>query len=85
MRKFIVLMKDFHHSFNRRCKRHDYRSRCIYMITMLKSAQAPLFSSISRNPKAPEISPLMKIHPAGRIIHECLGQLCLDYPRLAHP
>ena len=72
-------MKDFHHSFNRRCKRHDYRSRCIYMITMLKSAQAPFFSSISRDPKAKKISPLMKIHPAGRIIHECLDQLCLDY------
>lgn len=72
-------MPDFHHSFNRRCKGHDYRSRCIYMITMLKSAQAPVFSSITRNPKSPKILPLVKILPAGKIILECLSHLCRDY------
>ena len=72
-------MPDLHHSFNRRCKNHDYRNRCIYMITMLKSAQAPPFSSIRRDPKASKISPLVEIYPAGRIIHDCLNRLCIDY------
>lgn len=67
-------------NFNQRCRNHDYRSRCIYMITMLKSAQAPLFSAITANPKtAPKISPLVEIFPAGEIIRDCLAQLCLDY------
>ena len=72
-------MPDLHHSFHRRCKNHDYRNRCIYMITMLKSAQAPPFSSIRRDPKASKISPLVEIYPAGRIIHDCLNRLCIDY------
>lgn len=75
-------MPDFHHSFNRRCNNHDYRSRCIYMITMLKSPQAPLLSVITRDPKSPKISPLVDIYPAGKIIQDCLNQLCLNYPGL---
>lgn len=75
-------MAEFKHSFNRRCKIHDYRSRCIYMITILKSAKAPLFSSITRDPEKPKISPLVKAHPAGQIIYECLSQLCIDHPSL---
>lgn len=40
------------HQFTRRCKNHDYRSRRIYLITLLKSAGAPCFSSITADPGA---------------------------------
>lgn len=76
-------MKASLHSFNRRCLNHDYRSRCIYMITMLKSPSAPRFSSITRDPTAAKITPVVEIHPAGGIIYDCLAQLCRDYPELS--
>lgn len=82
MEQTSTAMAEFKHSFNRRCKIHDYRSRCIYMITILKSAKAPLFSSITRDLEKPKISPLVKAHPAGQIIYECLSQLCIDHPSL---
>lgn len=49
---------------------HDYYSRCIYMITMLKSPQAPMFSSITRDPEKPKISPIVELYPTGRIIYD---------------
>lgn len=49
------------------------------MITMLKSAQAPLFSAIHRDPNALKITPIVEMYPAGKIIQTCLDQLCLDY------
>lgn len=70
------------HSFNRRCKSHDYHSRCIYMITMLKSAEAPLFSSITNVPCSGKITPQVTLHPAGEIIQECMFKLCVNYPAL---
>lgn len=72
-------MPEFNHSQTRRCRNHDYRSRCIYMITMLKSKLAPFFSAISRDPQASKISPIVEIYPAGKIIHDCLNRLCRDY------
>lgn len=73
---------DFKHSYNRRCKNHDYRSRCIYMITILKSKKSPCLSRITRDPKIRKISPLVEILPAGKIIQKCLEQMCRNYPAL---
>lgn len=70
------------HSFNRRCKSHDYHSQCIYMITMLKSAEAPLFSSITNVPCSGKVTPQVTLHPAGEIIQECMFKLCVNYPAL---
>lgn len=75
-------MREFLHSYNRRCKHHDYYSRCIYMITMLKAAAIPVFSSITRNPNVKKISPIVELSPVGRIICECLDRLVADYPAL---
>lgn len=75
-------MAEFKHSYNRRCKKHDYRSRCIYMITMLKSADAPFFSTIIHDPGCAKVSPLVELSPAGKIIYDCLEKLCDDYPAL---
>lgn len=76
------MTQDFHHSQNRRCRDHDYRSRCIYMITMMKSHQAPIFSTITADPRVKKISPIIRFSPAGRIICRCLSELCVDYPEL---
>ena len=70
------------HSFNRRCKNHDYRSRCIYMITILKSPSFPVFSSISRDPDSVKISPIVRLYPSGKIIYECLDMICKKYQGL---
>ena len=69
-------------NFNRRCRNHDYRSRCIYMITILKSASAPVFSSISPDPGAPKISPIVTLTPIGEIIQKCLDSLLIENPAL---
>lgn len=73
---------NFLHSFNRRCKGHDYRSRRIYMITILKSPEAPIFSSITRDPNIEKISPILHLHPAGKIIYDCLNEMCRKFPTL---
>lgn len=52
------------------------------MITMLKSAQAPLFSSITPDPSAAKVSPIVEIYPAGKIIYESLRWLTAKYPAL---
>lgn len=75
-------MTDFHHSYNRRCKNHDYRSRCIYMITMQKHPGAPVFSTITPDPNSTKVSPIVELSPAGKIIYNCLEKLCRDYPAL---
>lgn len=75
-------MKDFLHSFNRRCKGHEYRSRCIYMITMLKSPDAPLFSSVTAEPGAAKLTPVVSLFPVGEIIYRCLNDMCRNYPQL---
>ncbi len=76
-------MKDtFVHSFNRRCKGHDYRSRCIYMITILKSPSFPVFSIIVPDPNSKKIYPIVQLQPGGEIVNECLGSLCERYPAL---
>lgn len=72
----------FIHSFNRRCKGHDYHSRCIYMITIIKSASFPVFSTITHDSRYKKITPIVNLTPAGKIIYECLDTLCMDFPSL---
>lgn len=75
-------MRPFLHSFNRRCNGHDYRSRCIYMITILKSPSYPVFSYIAADPASPKISPVVTLSPVGEIIYEAMNQLCVSYTGL---
>ena len=72
----------FIHSFNRRCKGHDYHSRCIYMITIQKSTSFPVFSTITHDSRYKKITPIVNLTPAGKIIYECLDTLCMDFPNL---
>lgn len=52
------------------------------MITMLKSAEAPVFSSITADPTSAKARPLVELHPAGKIIYECLKKLPDNYPAI---
>ncbi|MDE5877617.1 MAG: hypothetical protein K2H47_09025 [Muribaculaceae bacterium] len=69
-------------NFNRRCRDHDYRSRCIYMITMLKASGVPRFSTITRDERCKKISPVVKLSDVGIIIQNNLARLVTDYPEL---
>lgn len=71
------------HRFTRRCKNHDYRSRRIYLITLLKSAGAPCFSSITADLGAPKITPSVELTPTGQTIYDCLDRLCADNRHLS--
>ena len=70
------------YSFNRRCYSHDYHSRSIYMITMLKSSAAPVFSSITQDPTTTKISPVVSLHPSGKIVQDCLFRFSVEHPSL---
>lgn len=72
----------FIHSFNRRCKGHDYHSRCIYMITIQKSPSFPVFSTITHDSRYKKITPVVDLTSAGKIIYDCLDSLCIDFPSL---
>ena len=72
----------FIHSFNRRCKGHDYHSRCIYMITIQKSPSFPVFSTITHDSRYKKITPVVDLTSAGKIIYDCLDALCIDFPNL---
>ena len=76
------MKEDFNHHFNRRCKNHDYRSRCIYMITILKATDIPVFSSITQDPEYTKASPIVTLTPLGEIIYECLKLLSREIPQL---
>lgn len=74
---------DFRHSQKRRCRGHDYRSRCIYLITMMKSPDAPPFSSISADRRCSKVSPLVELSAAGKVVYESLDKLSRDHPALS--
>lgn len=52
------------------------------MITMIKSGEAPFFSSITADPESAKTRPLVELSPTGKIICECLKKLPDDYPVL---
>lgn len=52
------------------------------MITILKSDEAPVFSSIAPEQGAAKVSPIVTFNPAGKIIYSCLEKLCNDFPVL---
>lgn len=49
---------------------------------MLKSDYIPPFSSITKDPNVKKISPIVEILPVGKIIYDCLDQICIKYPGL---
>lgn len=68
-------MKPKNPSFNRRASWHDYKSRCVYMITMLKAPDIPPFSTVINSSSSNVISAKAILSPTGKIIHEALQKL----------
>lgn len=77
-----IMPHSFRHSFTRRCRWHNYRSRCIYMITMLKNKDVPPFSSIENTGTTGKPIPVVHLSSLGKIIYDCLHALLLEYPQL---
>ena len=69
-------------NYNRRCHNHDYRGRCIYLITILGTRSLPAFSSITPEPEQEKLSPVVKPLPLGMIIGEELSDWERQYPAL---
>lgn len=70
--------KPFTPRYTRRASWHDYRSRCIYMITIPKASESPAFSNVIGTPRAPKV----ELTPIGKIIDEGLNALPEKYPEL---
>lgn len=64
-----------HPRYTRRASWHDYKSRCIYMITVTKAAGIPLFSEIS----GPPDNPICHLSPLGVAIAQELTAICKKY------
>ena len=52
------------------------------MITIIKSASFPVFSTITHDSRYKKITPIVNLTPAGKIVYECLDTLCMDFPSL---
>lgn len=65
------------HRYTRRAAFHDYREPCIYMFTLRKRESAPLFSTVSGNPRmktGPE-APAVRHTPCGGIVQQEIDKL----------
>lgn len=67
--------------YNRRAPWHDYKSRCIYLITIGKSPSIPDFSSLAR-PDSKNTSPYVILSSIGQILDDALREMCSKYPEL---
>lgn len=56
---------------NRRCYNHDYKARCIYMITCSKSPHCPILATVDGSPDAP----IHRYTDAGRIVGKALTEV----------
>ncbi len=57
-------------NYNRRCHNHDYYAPCIYIITILKSKEHPVFSVITHDARYKKITPILTPSKLGTIIYE---------------
>ena len=65
------------------CRRaiwHDYRSRCIYLITINKNESIPEFSKLSGIPGDHQWKPKLVLFPIGEIIGNKLSDLKKEFP-----
>ncbi len=63
-------------NYKQRSKNHDYKSKCIYMITILKRKDLPVFSSVMLSAGG---KPECKFHPIGFIIYNCIRKFNNKY------
>lgn len=63
-----------------RSKTHDYRSRCIYLITIVKSDTTPVLSHPFGGPRSAVSIPGVRTTPAGDIVKSQLRNIPLNFP-----
>lgn len=66
------------HNYNQRCRDHDYRSECFYMITMTAAAGTPAFSQILTGYG----EAYTRLMPLGKRIDMCLHHFKDFHPNL---
>lgn len=64
----------------RRAPWHDYRSRCIYMITINRAPGILPFSSLAGIPGSHDWKPRTILTPTGEIIASCISELKAAFP-----
>lgn len=70
---------------NNRASWHDYSSRCIYHITLLKHPEAPFFGNLAGSCKLPVGSPgssYIRASTLGNAIKQCLRDISYIHPSL---
>ena len=69
-------------NYNRRCHNHDYYAPCIYMITMIKSDEMPVFSVIKNDSRYKKITPVLTPTELGKVIYEQLEKWENENPQI---
>lgn len=59
-----------------RCWNHDYRSRCIYMITVITYNRHPILGRLTGG----ENNPAVELSPIGEIVEQCWLEIPQRYP-----
>ncbi len=59
-----------------RCWLHDYRARCIYMVTLTSVNRAPIFGRLAGG----EAEPYVALSDAGRMIEACWREIPARFP-----
>lgn len=68
--------------YDRRAPWHDYRSRCIYMITISKNPEVPAFSAIAA-PESRDSSAGVRYTEIGYCIQDAFKDLCGKYKEIS--
>ena len=71
-----------HPDYLQRARWHDYRSRCIYMITLMKNPDIPTFAEIHPSPTSGKIQAYSANLPIGYLIEKCLTIWLNDNPSI---
>ncbi len=71
------------HNMKRRCANHDYRSRCMYMVTLVIDGRRPLLGTLTGDPMIQNGSPgcaALVPSPLGRAVTKAWKELPLRFP-----
>ena len=61
-----------HPDYLQRARWHDYKERCIYMITLMKNPETPVLSEIIRENASGKLKAFSRNFQAGELIDRCL-------------
>lgn len=67
---------------NRRASWHNYKSRCMYLITVNAASGIPPFSVISGEPGNHDYPPVAQRTEIGEIINKCISDIKIKYPHI---